>query len=158
MVETLTGIPVSRQKIIFGEMDEFAKQIEKTLRVTIATREEEIRVVGEDGPCDKAKRVLTTLLSLAERGSEIDIQKVNYSLALVKENEEGSMLGVDSELICHTITGRPIKPKTLGQKNYVDNIRDNMITFGVGPAGTGKTYLAMAMAVTAFKNDEVSHS
>ena len=156
MVETLTGIPVSRQKIIFGEMDEFAKQIEKTLRVTIVTREEEIRVVGEDGPCDKAKRVLTTLLSLAERGSEIDIQKVNYSLALVKENEEGSMLGVDSELICHTITGRPIKPKTLGQKNYVDNIRDNMITFGVGPAGTGKTYLAMAMAVTAFKNDEVS--
>ena len=73
MVQTLTGIPVSRQKVIFGEMDEFAKQIEKTLRVTIVTREEEIRIVGEEGPCDKAKRVLTTLLELAARGSDVNI-------------------------------------------------------------------------------------
>lgn len=156
MIETLTGVPVSKQKAIFGEMDEFAKQIEKTLRVTIVTREQEIRVVGEEGPCSKAKRVLTTLLELAARGSEINITNVNYTISLVKENEEQSMLSVDSDLICHTITGKPIKPKTVGQKKYVDNIRDNMIVFGIGPAGTGKTYLAMAMAVTAFKNDEVN--
>ena len=115
MVEILTGVPVSRQKAIFGEMDEYAKQIEKTLRVTIVTREEEIRIVGEDGPCDKAKRVLTTLLALAERVSEISIQNVNYTLSLAKDNEEGSMLSVDSELICHTITGIPNNPKRLGQ-------------------------------------------
>ncbi len=156
MIEVLSGIPVSQQKIIFGEMDEYAKQIEKTLRVTILTREEEVRIVGEDGPCEKAKRVLNTLLELARRGSEISMQNVNYTLSLVKENEEESMIRVDSDLICHTISGKPIKPKTLGQKEYVDNIRDHMIVFGVGPAGTGKTYLAMAMAVTAFKNDEVN--
>ena len=95
MIETLTGVPVSKQKAIFGEMDEFAKQIEKTLRVTIVTREQEIRVVGEEGPCSKAKRVLTTLLELAARGSEINITNVNYTLSLVKENEEQSMLSVD---------------------------------------------------------------
>lgn len=156
MIETLTGIPVSRQKIIFGEMDEYAKQVEKTLRVTIVTREEEIRIVGEEGPCAKARRVLETLLELAARGSDINLQNVNYTLSLAKDNDEQSMLSVDSDLICHTITGKPIKPKTLGQKKYVDNIRDNMIVFGIGPAGTGKTYLAMAMAVTAFKNDEVN--
>ena len=156
MIQTLHGISVARQKAIFGEMDEFAKQIEKTLRVTIVTREEEIRIVGEDGPCEKAKRVLETLLALSARGSEITLQNVNYTLSLVKENDEASVLSVDSDLICHTITGKPIKPKTVGQKRYVDNIRDNMIVFGIGPAGTGKTYLAMAMAVTAFKNDEVN--
>jgi len=156
MIETISGISVSRQKAVFGEMDEYAKQIEKTLRVTILTRDQEIRIVGEDGPCAKAKRVLTTLLELAARGSEITIQNVNYTLSLAKDNDEKSMLEVDSELICHTISGKPIKPKTVGQKRYVDSIRDNMIVFGIGPAGTGKTYLAMAMAVTAFKNDEVS--
>ena len=156
MIEVLSGIPVSQQKTVFGEMDEYAKQIEKTLRVTILTREEEVRIVGEDGPCEKAKRVLNTLLELSRRGSEISMQNVNYTLSLVKENEEESMIRVDSDLICHTISGKPIKPKTLGQKEYVDNIRDHMIVFGVGPAGTGKTYLAMAMAVTAFKNDEVN--
>ena len=156
MIQTLSGIPVSRQKAIFGEMDEFAKQIEKSLRVTIVTREEEIRIVGEDGPCERAKRVLTTLLELSARGTQIQMQNVNYTIALAKEHEEQAVIAVDSDLICHTITGKPIKPKTLGQKKYVDNIRDNMIVFGVGPAGTGKTYLAMAMAVTAFKNDEVT--
>ncbi len=156
MIETLTDISTASQKHIFGEMDEFAKQIEKTLHVTILTRDEEIRIIGENGPCEKAKRVLNTLLELFEKGSEITMQTVTYTLSLVMENEEKSILSVDSDLICHTINGKPIKPKTLGQKKYVDNIREKMIVFGIGPAGTGKTYLAMAMAVTAFKNDEVS--
>ncbi len=83
-------------------------------------------------------------------------QNINYALSLLMEEKESALTEIDSDLICNTIQGRPIKPKTLGQKNYVDQIRKNMIVFGVGPAGTGKTYLAMAMAVTAFRNEEVN--
>lgn len=156
MIETMVNIPLEHQKNVFGELDSYAKKIEKTLHVTILTREEEIKLIGEEGPVERAKRVIETLVALSKRGSEISEQKVLYTLSLVMEHNEDAALEIDASLICHTISGKPIKPKTLGQKNYVDQIREKMIVFGVGPAGTGKTYLAMAMAVTAFKNDEVS--
>ena len=96
------------------------------------------------------------LVELSKRGNMIAEQNVNYALSLCMDDKDGEIIALDKDLICHTIQGRPIKPKTMGQKNYVDQIRKKMITFGVGPAGTGKTYLAMAMAITAFKEDEVN--
>ena len=96
------------------------------------------------------------LTKLAERGNEITEQNINYILELHQESKESAIVEIDQDIICHSINGKPIKPKTLGQKNYADEIRNKMIVFGIGPAGTGKTYLAMAMAITAFKNEEVS--
>ncbi len=156
MIETMMNIPLVHQKNIFGELDVHAKRIEKTLHVTILAREEEIKIIGEDGPVTNAKRVLNTLVDLASRGNVITEQNVQYTLAMMMEHREQEVVEIDKELVCHTVSGKPIKPKTLGQKNYVDKIRSNMIVFGIGPAGTGKTYLAMAMAIDAFKNDEVS--
>ena len=96
------------------------------------------------------------LAALSKRGNEITEQNVDYAMSLVYEDQEEAMVEMDRELICHTLQGKPIKPKTLGQKRYVDAIREGMITFGLGPAGTGKTYLAMAMAITAVQRNEVS--
>ena len=103
----------------------------------------------------RAEGVLRQLAVLSDRGNEIEEQSVDYAITLGMEKRENALEEMDSDCICHTVNGKPIKPKTLGQKAYVDAIRKNMIVFGVGPAGTGKTYLAMAMAITAFKNDEV---
>lgn len=156
MIETMINIPIEHQKNVFGELDAYAKRIEKTLHVTLISRGEEIKIIGEEGPAANARRVLSTLVDLAARGNAITEQNVQYTLALMSEHREQEVLEIDKELVCHTIGGKPIKPKTLGQKSYVEKIRENMIVFGIGPAGTGKTYLAMAMAIQAFKNDEVS--
>ena len=104
---------------------------------------------------EKAQNVLAQLIGLSKRGNQIQEQNVDYALSLAFDGNNDGLLQIDKDLICHTLQGKPIKPKTLGQKKYVDAIRKQMITFGIGPAGTGKTYLAMAMAITAFKNDEV---
>ena len=96
------------------------------------------------------------LYELSKRGNEITEQNVNYAISLKESIQNHDMLQMDGDTICHTISGKPVKPKTIGQKKYVDAIRDGMITFGIGPAGTGKTYLAMAMAITAFQAEEVS--
>ena len=114
-----------------------------------------VKIMGEAARVEKAKSVLANLVKLSERGGGITEQQVDYTLSLAMEDSEDSVLEIDKDIICHTIQGKPIKPKTLGQKKYVDAIRKQMITFGLGPAGTGKTYLAMAMAITAFKNNEV---
>ena len=95
------------------------------------------------------------LIALAERGNVITEQNVNYALALLEEHKGSEIVEIDKDIICHSINGKPVKPKTIGQKEYVDAIRKKMIVFGMGPAGTGKTYLAMAMAITAFKNEQV---
>ena len=95
------------------------------------------------------------MIQLAKRGNVITEQNVNYALSLIEEHKGSSIVEIDKDIICHTINGKPVKPKTIGQKEYVDAIRKKMIVFGMGPAGTGKTYLAMAMAITAFKNEEV---
>lgn len=154
-METIIDIPVEHERNVFGQCDAFAKIIERTLNVTIISRDGEIKVIGNNENVTKAKSVFVQLLELSKRGNTITEQNVNYALSLGFENKEEALVEIDKDLICHTINGKPIKPKTLGQKAYVDQIRKKMIVFGIGPAGTGKTYLAMAMGINAFKNDEV---
>ncbi len=156
LMETIIDVPAEHEKNIFGQFDAYVKMIEKTLNVTIIVRNGEIKLIGENDNVTKAKSVFVQLIELSRRGNTITEQNVSYALSLCFDNRESAIVEIDQDLICHTISGKPIKPKTLGQKSYVDLIRKKMITFGIGPAGTGKTYLAMAMAVTAFKNDEVS--
>lgn len=115
-----------------------------------------MKILGEAANVKSASRVFMELVNLSKRGNEITEQQVDYALDLAAKQENvGVMSEMDDDLICHTTAGKPIKPKTLGQKAYVDAIRKQMVVFGIGPAGTGKTYLAMAMAITAFKNEEV---
>lgn len=156
LVETIIDVPVEHEKNIFGQFDAYVKLIEKTLNVTVIVRDGEIKIIGDNDNVTKAKSVFVQLTELSKRGNTITEQNVNYALSLCFENKESAIVEIDHDLICHTIAGKPIKPKTLGQKTYTDLIRKKMITFGIGPAGTGKTYLAMAMGITAFKNDEVS--
>lgn len=156
LVETIIDVPVEHEKNIFGQFDAYVKLIEKTLNVTVVVRDGEIKIVGSDDNVTKAKSVFIQLVELSKRGNTITEQNVNYALSLCFDNKEAEIVEIDKDLICHTIAGKPIKPKTIGQKLYTDLIRKKMITFGIGPAGTGKTYLAMAMAITAFKNDDVS--
>lgn len=151
-----TELSEEHSRNIFGQFDSFAKMIEKKLGVTMIFRDDMLKILGTESSCESAKRVIEQLKVLSERGNEITEQNVSYALSLVMQNQESTITEIDKELICHTIQGKPIKPKTLGQKRYVDSIRDKMIVFGVGPAGTGKTYLAMALGITAFKNDEVN--
>jgi phosphate starvation-inducible PhoH-like protein len=155
IIEQLIEIPSEHEKNIFGQFDEHIKKIERTLKVSLISRDGVLKIVGPASNVKKAGDVFRELLGLSMRGNTIQTQNVNYALALKLEDSEASLVDMDKECICHTINGRPVKPKTLGQKQYVDHIRENMIVFGVGPAGTGKTYLAMAMAITAFRNDEV---
>ena len=147
--------PAEHASNVFGQFDANMKKIEKTLHVTIIFRDDKLKLIGGEKDCDRAKHVIEQLLLLSQRGNDITEQNINYTLSLSMTNEESAVTQLDSDVICHTIMGKPIKPKTMGQKKYVDMITDKMIVFGVGPAGTGKTYLAMAMAITAFKNNEV---
>ncbi len=149
-------VPVEHMQNLFGEFDSHIKKIEDDLKVMIVNRDGAVRISGEQESVDQAARIVDELLTLSKRCTVLEEQSVDYAIELGKEHREDMLLAMDSDCICHTVNGKPIKPKTLGQKQYVDAMRDNMIVFGVGPAGTGKTYLAMAMAVTAFKNNEVS--
>ncbi len=149
-------IPIEHMQKIFGAGDSYIKKIEKDFQVIITDRNGKVNITGEESHANKACRILSGLLESSMRGNEIEEQRVDYAITLGMEEKEELLSEIDSDIICHTISGKPIKPKTLGQKQYVDAIRDKMIVFGLGPAGTGKTYLAMAMAITAFKNDEVS--
>ncbi len=153
--EVMIDIPAEHEKNVFGQFDVYAKKVERTFHVTLIVRDGEVKILGEQAAAGKAGRVLTQLVELSRRGNAITEQNVDYAISLVFEDQEEGIVEIDRDLICHTLQGKPIKPKTLGQKNYVDSIRDGMITFGLGPAGTGKTYLAMAMAITAFKSNEV---
>ena len=155
LVEIMIEVPVEHEQNVCGQLDKHVKQIEHTLNVTIVARNGQIKLIGEKQNVEKAKSVFMNLIELSKRDNVITEQNVNYALALSMEDKEGAIVEIDGDVICHTIQGKPIKPKTIGQKNYIDQIRKKMIVFGVGPAGTGKTYLAMAMAITAFKNDEV---
>ncbi len=148
-------IDAEHMQNIFGGNDAYIKKIEDDLNVIITDRNGQVRITGEQSAVNKAARLINDLVELSKRGNTIQEQNVSYGIELSKENDDSSLLEIDSECICHTISGKPIKPKTLGQKKYIDAIKDRMIVFGLGPAGTGKTYLAMAMAITAFKNHEV---
>lgn len=154
--EIMINIPAEHESNVFGQFDSYVKKIEKALKVSVIPRDGAVKVLGSPQRSKQAAGVLEQLLSLSVRGNVIQEQNVDYALALSMEGQEEALTELDKDLICHTISGKPIKPKTLGQKQYVDLIRNRMIVFGTGPAGTGKTYLAMAMAITAFKNNEVS--
>ena len=156
LVERVAKVPEELEGQVFGQFDAWLKKIERTLNVTVIARDSELRVIGSESATEGAKRVLEDLAALAGQGSVITEQNVNYVLSLAMEKTDGSIAQIDREIICHTAAGKPVSPKTFGQKNYVEAIRSHMITFGIGPAGTGKTYLAMAAAITAFKNEEVS--
>ena len=153
--ELMIDIPTQHEQNVFGQFDAYAKKIERTFHVTLIARDGQVKILGEQAFAEKARRVLTQLTELSRRGNTITEQNVDYAISLVFEDQEEGIVEIDRELICHTLQGKPIKPKTLGQKKYVDAIKKDMITFGLGPAGTGKTYLAMAMAITAFKKNEV---
>lgn len=155
VMETIIEIPVEHEGNIFGSCDAHIKKIEKTLNVTMIARDGMMKLVGEPGKVKQAEGILMQLLELAKRGNTISEQNVNYALSFAMEGSSADLVSIDSDIISHTTQGKPIKPKTEGQKKYIELIRDKMIVFGIGPAGTGKTYLAMAMAIEAFKRDEV---
>ncbi|HIX59251.1 MAG TPA: PhoH family protein [Candidatus Blautia gallistercoris] len=156
IMELLADLPAELESNVFGQFDEHLKLIERTLNVTLIARDGVLKILGTQTAARRAREVIRQLAALAGKGNTITTQNVNYALALAMEDSKESLVEIDSDHICNTIQGRPIRPKTLGQKDYVDTIRKKMIVFGIGPAGTGKTYLAMAMAVTAFRNEEVS--
>lgn len=153
--EVILDIPVEQEKNIFGGLDCHVKKIERTLQVSVILRDGSVKILGSEPGVQEALQVFEELRQLSERGNTITEQNVDYILSLTKEHSEVSLAEIDKEIIGYTIQGKPIKPKTLGQQKYVDQIREKMMVFGIGPAGTGKTYLAMAMAIQAFKKDEV---
>ena len=155
IMEMTLDFPSEYGMAVFGDYDRYLKKIERAFHVTIIARDSQLKLIGTELYVKRAHSVLLQLLELARRGNTITEQNVDYALAMTMEDKEDVLLEVDKDTIARTIQGKPIKPKTLGQKQYVDTIREKMIVFGIGPAGTGKTYLAMAMAIQAFKNNEV---
>ena len=141
---------------IFGNFDENLHIIEDAFGVKVVIRDKNIKIVGESEEVYKAKTVLQRLISLASQGDIITKQNVSYLVQLANENQLDKVSDFNTDYICLTARGRQIKSKTHGQKIYIDAIKNNDIVFGIGPAGTGKTFLAVAMAVTAFKNKEVN--
>lgn len=153
--ETLE-LPLGDLENIFGHFDGNARFIENQLQVALIPRGDSLKIRGTETAVKRAVSIITELAKISQKGSVITTQDVEYILGLKPaELESHAVVKLQDDCICHTTSGKPIKPKTLGQKNYVDAIRSGMITFGVGPAGTGKTYLAMAMAITAFQREEV---
>lgn len=148
-------IQAAHMQNVFGQFDGNIKKLERQFKVSIVDRNGRVAVSGENTQVNRAVRIIRELAELAERGNTIQEQDVDYAIAMGMEEQDEVILEIDKDCICHTVSGKPVKPKTLGQKQYLDDIRNNMIVFGLGPAGTGKTYLAMAMAITAFKNQEV---
>lgn len=146
---------VSMQKL-FGTNDSYIRKVEDEFGVSVINRDGMVKITGEKTYVKKVYRLLQELLEISTKGTEIEEQNVNYAVMMSKEDEDDGLLSMGEDFICHTISNKPIMPKTIGQKKYVRAMRDNMIVFGLGPAGTGKTFLAMAMAITAFKNNEVS--
>ena len=156
VIENIMNIPAEHEKNVFGSFDGNIKKIERTLHVTVIARDSQVKIIGSDVAAKRARSVFEQLIELSKRGNTITEQNVDYALSLSYDNKESAIVDLDDNIICRTVMGKPVKPKTLGQKKYVDQIRERMIVFGIGPAGTGKTYLAMAMAITALKNNEVN--
>ena len=141
---------------VFGSFDENVKRIEEALGVQIVNRGTELHVIGDEEQADKAVRTLEGLLTLASKGEAIDEQRVRYLITLVNEGNDQQVAQMAKDVVCITAKGKPIKAKTVGQQKYMKAIQSNTITIGVGPAGTGKTYLAVAAAVAAFRERTVN--
>lgn len=141
---------------LFGSFDENIKLIESEFSVKVRERDSQLKVSGDAENVMKATKVVDSLLSLLSRGEQLSEQNVRYCISLINEGSEEKIEQLASDCICVTAKGKPIKPKTIGQKHYTQAIENNTITIGVGPAGTGKTYLAVAMAVTAFRAKEIN--
>jgi phosphate starvation-inducible protein PhoH and related proteins len=141
---------------LFGNFDENVKLIEKEFNVDIVSRDGELRIIGDENIVFLVEKLILNLINIIKKQGRLSKQEVFYSIQLVQEGQEDKMKDLLNEVICITASGKSVKPKTLGQKRYINSIKCNDIVFGIGPAGTGKTYLAMAMAVNAFKNKEVN--
>ena len=149
-------ISTRQMSSLFGSNDSHIRQIEDDLSVNVVDRDGMLHIKGEQpDKVDEACRILEQLRGMAMRGSDIEQQNVSYAIELGNDRKEDIISDIDKECICHTVQGKPVKPKTIGQNQYVDAMKKKMIVFGIGPAGTGKTYLAMAMAICAFRNNEV---
>ncbi|MDD6488541.1 MAG: PhoH family protein [Clostridia bacterium] len=157
MIEQTLNIDRMEQAVaLFGTFDENIKLIQNEYMVNIVCRDSELKITGEPENVSKAVKVIESLLSLINRGEALSDQNVRYCMSLINEGNEHRIDQLAGDCICITSKGKPVKPKTLGQKNYCTAISKNTITIGVGPAGTGKTYLAVAMAVTAFRARQVN--
>lgn len=157
----MTGTSISIQDMdyvhtIFGDFDSNINIIQKEYNVTVFSRGSEIKIAGEENNIISAKKALEGLVSLLDNGEEITDQSIRYVISMVNDGVENEISDLASDCVCVSYTGKPVKPKTLGQKKYVEAIKKNTVVFGVGPAGTGKTYLAVALAVRAFKAHEVT--
>jgi phosphate starvation-inducible PhoH-like protein len=141
---------------LFGSFDQNIRLIEDQYHVTLVFRDSELKISGDEENVDRAARTVRSLMTLLQGGETLTEQNVRYCMRMVDEDSEEKVQKLTGDVICITSKGKPIKPKTVGQRTYCDSIRDNTITIGVGPAGTGKTYLAVAMAVTAFRAQQVN--
>jgi len=152
------NIPSELIRNVFGKLDEHIRKIEDAFQVTIINRDDIVQVLANapGSKPEKAQEVLRHLVALAQKGETITEQSVNYAIAALEDEHLEKVESLTGDTVCNTISGRPIKPKTVGQKQYIDQIRKNTIVFSIGPAGTGKTYLAMAMAITAFRAGQVN--
>ncbi len=140
---------------VFGDLDSNVNLIQKAFGVTIFSRGSDIKISGEEPAVSRAEKAMQSLSKLYFKGEALNEQSVRYVISMVNDGTENEVETMSSDCVCVSYSGKPIKPKTLGQKKYCDMIRKNTITFGVGPAGTGKTYLAVALAVSAFKAHEI---
>lgn len=157
MFEQVISVDRMEQTVsLFGSFDENIRLIESNYNVKVISRGSEIKVNGDAENVSKAVRAINGLLTLINRGEALSEQNVRYVLSLVNEGNEDKLCEMTGDCVCITAKGKPIKPKTLGQKKYLECIKNNTITLGAGPAGTGKTYLAVAMAVNAFRAKEVN--
>lgn len=158
MFEQIINVDRMEQAVsLFGSFDENISQIEREFSVSVVSRGSELKVTGEEPEnVQKGVRAVNGLLTLINRGEALSDQNVRYVLSLVNDGNEDKLEQMAADCVCITSKGKPVKPKTLGQKKYIETIKKNTITLGVGPAGTGKTYLAVAMAVTAFRAKEIN--
>lgn len=157
MIERIMPVDRMEQIIsVFGSFDRNIHIVEDALGVRVVDRESELHISGDEEAVMLAEKTISGLLSLAARGENIDEQNVRYIIKLVKEGGESQIEKIAGDVVCITSKGKPVKAKTVGQKEYIDAIKNNTITVGVGPAGTGKTYLAVAEAVASFRNKEVN--
>jgi phosphate starvation-inducible protein PhoH and related proteins len=152
--EAVFSVENSEISAVFGQFDRNVKKIEKEFDVKIVNRGDYIKINGQD--VTGAAKTIECLINSVKNNIEITEQSLNYTIDSIKEHKEQNAQGIGSDIICLTVNGRPVRAKTMGQKKYADSIRKNTVVFGIGPAGTGKTYLAMALAINAFKNNEVN--